>query len=85
VAANRTANLQRVAFLIQQFLLFPEIAELDPRQQLSVAALVRVETGAIPHRLAGAGVVARIDCGRRSLGYVWLHDAIEAVRGWLFI
>jgi len=62
-----------------------EIAELDPRQQLSVAALVRVETGAIPHRLAGAGVVARIDCGRRSLGYVWLHDAIEAVRGWLFI
>lgn len=62
-----------------------EIAEVDARQQLSVTARVRVETATIPHRLAGAGVVARIACGQRSLGYVWLHDAIEAVRGWLFI
>lgn len=62
-----------------------ETAEPDQRQQLSVSALVRVEASAIPHRLAGAGVVARIDCGRRALGYVWLHDLIEAVRSWLFI
>ena len=62
-----------------------EIAEADERQQLSVTALVRVEASAIPHRLAGAGVVARIDCGRRALGYVWLHDLIEAVRSWLFL
>ena len=26
------------------------------------------------------GVIAKIDCGRRPLGYVWLHDLIEAVR-----
>jgi multidrug efflux pump subunit AcrA (membrane-fusion protein) len=62
-----------------------EIAEADQRQQLSVTARVRVEASAIPHRLAGAGVVARIDCGRRALGYVWLHDLIEAVRSWLFV
>lgn len=62
-----------------------EIVEVDLHQQLSVTARVRVETAAIPHRLAGAGVVARIDCGQRPLGYVWLHDVIQAVRGWLFI
>ncbi len=62
-----------------------EITESDERQQLSVTALVRVEASAIPHRLAGAGVVARIDCGRRALGYVWLHDLIEAVRSWLWV
>ena len=62
-----------------------EITEADQHQQLSVTALVRVEASAIPHRLAGAGVVARIDCGRRALGYVWLHDLIEAVRSWLFV
>jgi hypothetical protein len=30
--------------------------------------------------LAGASVSARIQCGQRSLGYVWLHDLIDAVR-----
>jgi multidrug efflux pump subunit AcrA (membrane-fusion protein) len=33
---------------------------------------------------AGASVVARIECGQRSLGYVWLHDAIDAVRQFLW-
>jgi multidrug efflux pump subunit AcrA (membrane-fusion protein) len=28
----------------------------------------------------GATVVARVHCGRRSLGYVWLHEFWEAVR-----
>lgn len=30
--------------------------------------------------LAGASVTGRIHCGRRSLGYVWLHDLIDAAR-----
>lgn len=29
---------------------------------------------------SGLGVSAKIDCGEHSLGYVWLHEAIEAVR-----
>ncbi|NNJ28166.1 hypothetical protein LzC2_42780 [Planctomycetes bacterium LzC2] len=29
---------------------------------------------------SGATVVARIRCGERSIGYVWLHDLIDAVR-----
>lgn len=28
----------------------------------------------------GATVVARIRCGERSVGYVWLHDLIDAIR-----
>jgi len=27
--------------------------------------------------------VAKIACGRRSLGYVWLHELWDTVRGWL--
>ncbi|HPM85091.1 MAG TPA: hypothetical protein PLF81_30515, partial [Candidatus Anammoximicrobium sp.] len=70
-----TGRLQRVA----------QITEPDDRQQLSVAALVDIDETDIPQRRAGAGVVARIACGRRPLGYVWLHDLIRAVRTWLFI
>lgn len=36
-------------------------------------------------RKAGASVVARIQCGRRALGYVWLHDAIDVVRKYLWL
>ena len=74
-ARTYTGRLQRVA----------QITEPDDRRQLSVAALVDIDETDIPQRRAGAGVVARIACGRRPLGYVWLHDLIHAVRTWLFI
>lgn len=32
--------------------------------------------------LAGLTVRARIDCGERSLGYVWLHDVWNTLRTW---
>jgi multidrug efflux pump subunit AcrA (membrane-fusion protein) len=44
-----------------------------------VKVKVRVDE-AIPERHPGATVVARIDCGYRPLGYVWLHDLIDTVR-----
>jgi multidrug efflux pump subunit AcrA (membrane-fusion protein) len=31
----------------------------------------------------GVSATAHIDCGRRSLGYVWLHDVWDAAIGWL--
>jgi hypothetical protein len=37
---------------------------------------------ALPELRPGATVHAKIACGRKSLGYVWLHDVVEAVRGW---
>ena len=62
-----------------------QISQPDDQQQLSVTAVVQIDAAEIPQPRAGAGVVARIACGRRSLGYVWLHDLIETVRAWLFI
>jgi multidrug efflux pump subunit AcrA (membrane-fusion protein) len=31
----------------------------------------------------GMNAQVRIDCGRRSLGYIWLHDAWESITSWL--
>ncbi|MCO6454053.1 MAG: efflux RND transporter periplasmic adaptor subunit [Pirellulaceae bacterium] len=56
-----------------------QTASLNHRGQPVVMVKVRVERE-IPQRHPGATVNARIDCGRRSLGYVWLHDLIDTVR-----
>ncbi len=32
----------------------------------------------------GATIHAKVDCGTRSLGFVWLHDIVEATQSWLF-
>jgi len=45
---------------------------------------VKIDKTQIAGSRPGAAVVARIYCGRKPLGYVWLHDAIEAARTWLF-
>lgn len=58
-----------------------EIGETDGA---FVLAGVRIESDELPERVPGAGVVARIHCGRRSLGYVWFHDLIDAVRTWIW-
>ena len=36
--------------------------------------------GALPEVRAGATVVARIRCGDRAIGYVWLHELIDSAR-----
>jgi multidrug efflux pump subunit AcrA (membrane-fusion protein) len=50
--------------------------------QVLVTATVDRDT--LPRLRPGASVVARIHCGRRSLGYVWLHDLWDAVRTRVF-
>ncbi|MGC3972204.1 MAG: efflux RND transporter periplasmic adaptor subunit [Pirellulales bacterium] len=61
-------------------------------QEVHLAADVRGEAGNVvlvraalddsspPILRAGTAAVAKIYCGRRSLGYVWLHDAIDFLR-----
>ncbi|MCH5376554.1 MAG: HlyD family secretion protein, partial [Planctomycetes bacterium] len=56
----------------------------DDRETPYVKAVVNIDREQVPLLRSGASVVARIQCGRRSLGYVWLHDLIDAVRTWLF-
>jgi hypothetical protein len=60
-------------------------AERDAQQGLRVLAVVDVpREPALPLR-PGAGVVAKIHCGRRSLGYVWFHDLWNKIRSqWWF-
>jgi multidrug efflux pump subunit AcrA (membrane-fusion protein) len=59
--------------------------EPDESLQLSATAWVSVDRDAVTDLRPGAGVTARIYCGRRAVGYVWLHDLIATVRAWLFL
>jgi hypothetical protein len=58
--------------------------ELDAQGEAVVRAEVELAREAVPVARPGATVVARIHCGRRSLGYVWFHEAIHAVRTWWY-
>jgi multidrug resistance efflux pump len=49
-------------------------------QQKSVRVCVSVEKQQLPELLSDATVLAKLDCGTRSLGYAWFHDLIDAVR-----
>ena len=55
-------------------------AETDEQNQATVLVTVRIDRSRLPLLRPGATVVAKIDCGRRSLGFVWFHDLIEAVQ-----
>ena len=57
--------------------------EMTESEGAVVLATARIDREEIPELVPGAGVVARIHCGRRAIGYVWLHDLIDAVRAWL--
>lgn len=52
-------------------------AEVRGDQGNTVLIKVDIDRQQIARLRTGAGVVARIDCGRRSLGYVWFHDVLE--------
>lgn len=51
-------------------------ARLQSDQSQTIALKVQIE---LDHKQypANTGVVARVYCGRRSIGYVWVHDAWE--------
>ena len=55
-------------------------AETDHNAQGYVRVEVHFDRNQISQLRPGATVIPRIHCGRRSLGYVWLHDLIEAIR-----
>jgi len=54
--------------------------EVDEVEGASVQMRIRIDSEEIEHLRPGASVVVRVHCGRRSIGYVWLHDLIDAVR-----
>ncbi len=46
----------------------------------AVRITVEIDSSALSSLRPGAGVVARIHCGRRSVGYVWFRSAYEKLR-----
>jgi multidrug efflux pump subunit AcrA (membrane-fusion protein) len=56
--------------------------EMAETEGAVVLATARIDPAEMPELVPGAGVVARVHCGRRAIGYVWLHDLIDAVRSW---
>jgi multidrug efflux pump subunit AcrA (membrane-fusion protein) len=67
-------------------------ADVAARPGAAPAPTVRVNVALNAHELGevargelrpGVSARAQIECGRRSIGYVWLHDIWNAVVGWL--
>lgn len=46
----------------------------------AVRVTVGIDAEALASPRPGAGVVARIHCGRRAIGYVWFHGVFEQLR-----
>ncbi|MFO1004481.1 MAG: HlyD family efflux transporter periplasmic adaptor subunit [Planctomycetaceae bacterium] len=55
-------------------------ALLDDDARSRVRVIVAFDRNQIDQPRPGATALPRIHCGKRSLGYVWLHDLIDAIR-----
>jgi biotin carboxyl carrier protein len=62
-----------------------QAVEFDERGELIVRVTAPVMPAVMDSPRPGAEVIARIHCGRRSLGFVWFHDLASAVRAWLYL
>ena len=51
--------------------------DLDQAGELSTLATVPLNQSEIPDLRPGSSVIAKIHCGRRSIGYVWLREFFE--------
>ncbi len=56
-----------------------ERSQVDESGEAFVLATVEIDAREIAGPVPDASVLAKIDCGRRRIGYVWFHDAVDAV------
>jgi hypothetical protein len=54
--------------------------ELDEETGPTILVTVDFDRTVVAGLRPGATVIARIHCGRRAIGYVWLHDLFEFVQ-----
>jgi hypothetical protein len=59
-----------------------DVVEDDPIEGPNVLARIQFDRGQLKELLPGASVVARVDCGRRVVGYVWFRRLIDFVKTW---
>jgi multidrug efflux pump subunit AcrA (membrane-fusion protein) len=57
--------------------------ETGPDDRPVVRVTVDVDEKAIGELRPGATIFAKINCGTRKVAYVWFHDVVEVVRGWV--
>lgn len=50
----------------------------------TVRVTVDIDRQHLPAVRPGTSVVAKVHCGRASLGYVWLHELLETTYTWIF-
>ena len=55
-------------------------AEVREEEGNTVLIKVAVDKEELPHLRPGATVTGKVFCGRRSIGFVWLHDLIAFVQ-----
>lgn len=62
-----------------------EVTDVGPDDRPTAEVIVSIDRDQIPPTSLrpGSSVIAEIDCGSSSLGYVWLHDLIDAV--WTYV
>ena len=54
--------------------------ELDDKSAPTVLVTVELDRDKVAGLRPGATAIAQIHCGRRAIGYVWLHDLFETVQ-----
>lgn len=59
--------------------------EVDANRQATVRVTASTPREPIPGLRPGATAIAKVDCGRRSLGYVWLHEIWETLQTRLWL
>jgi multidrug efflux pump subunit AcrA (membrane-fusion protein) len=57
--------------------------ELNESNRPIVRVTMDVDEDARAVLRPGATVFAKVHCGRRSIGYVWFHDLIDALHSWI--
>lgn len=57
-----------------------DATDVSSDRQLSVRGLVDLPRDAAGTRQRGAGVTAKIHCGRRAIGFVWFREALEFIQ-----
>jgi multidrug efflux pump subunit AcrA (membrane-fusion protein) len=54
--------------------------DVRPPEKANVLVTVAIDRDQIPRLRPGATAVSRIQCGRRSIGFVWLHSFWEMIQ-----
>lgn len=57
--------------------------EVIDGQSSTTRVRIAIPDEAVEMLRPGTAIHTKIDCGRRSLGFVWLHDVYETIRSWL--